>query len=161
MNNVIRNAWVALGLALSVAAFAAPPVAPVRDTPETMHGVTVHDPYRYFENVKDPEVQAWMKAQGDNARQVLDAIPGHDAMLARIKQLSDATGDVVGTITRMPGGRTFYMRRVKGERQFKLMLREAGRADRVLVDPQLEQDRTGVPHAVNWWVPSWDVRYLA
>src|SRR5690349_22122340 len=104
----------ALGLTLAAAsAISAPPVAPVRDQVETMHGVTVHDPYRYFENAKDPEVIAWMKAQGDYARQQLDAIPGRDAILKRIVELSDAQGDVVGTVTRMPQGKTFYMRRVK------------------------------------------------
>ena len=149
------------GLNLAASAFAAPPVAPVRDTPETLHGVTVHDPYRYMENVKDPEVLAWMKAQGDYARSTLDAIPGRDAILRRIVELTAATGNAVGEVVRMPGGRLFYMTRVKGERQFKLMLREPGRADRVLVDPQKEQDRTGVPHAVNWFVPSWDGGHVA
>lgn len=41
---------------------AAAPVAPVRDVEQTLHGVTVHDPYRYFENLKDPEVQTWLRA---------------------------------------------------------------------------------------------------
>src|SRR6202008_2921760 len=72
----------------------------------------------------------------------------------------DAQGDVVGTVVRMPGGKTFYMRRVKGEKQYKLMLRE-GRKDRVLADPQAEEKQTGVPHANNWFVPSWDARYVA
>lgn len=152
----------AFGLTLAAAtAFAAPPVAPVRDTVETHHGVTVHDPYRYFENSKDPQVQAWIKAQGEFARQQLDAIPGRAAILRRIVELSDAEGDVVGSVVRMPGDHVFYMRRVKGERQFKLVLRTQDGKDRVLVDPQVEQDRTGVPHAVNWFVPSWDAKYVA
>jgi prolyl oligopeptidase len=152
----------ALGLTLAaLSSFAAPPVAPVRDTPETIHGVTVHDPYRYMENVKDPEVLAWMKAQGDYARTTLDAIPGRDALLKRIVELTASTGNAVGEVIRMPGGKLFFMTRIKGEKQFKLMLREPGHADRVLVDPQKEQDRTGVPHAVNWFVPSWDGQYVA
>jgi len=36
---------------------ASPPVAPVGEVHDTLHGVVVHDPYRYFENVKAPEVQ--------------------------------------------------------------------------------------------------------
>jgi prolyl oligopeptidase len=156
-----KLATLSFGLILAASTFAAPPVAPVRDTAETMHGVTVHDPYRYFENAKDPEVVAWMKAQGDYARQQLDAIPGQGAILKRIVALSDAQGDVVGEIIRMPGDRTFYFRRVKGERQYKLMLREKGGKDRVLVDPQKEEKSTGVPHAINWFVPSWDANYVA
>ncbi|HUR90421.1 MAG TPA: prolyl oligopeptidase family serine peptidase [Ramlibacter sp.] len=160
MNHKLMPLLAGLTLAAS-SSFAAPPVAPVRDTPETMHGVTVHDPYRYMENVKDPEVLAWMKGQGDYARSTLDAIPGRDAILKRIVELTASTGDVVGEVQRFPGGKTFFMKRVKGERQYKLMLREAGHKDRVLVDPQKEQDRTGVPHAVNWFTPSWDGQYIA
>jgi prolyl oligopeptidase len=145
---------------LSIAAFAGPPVAPVRDTPETLHGVTLHDPYRYMENVNDAEVLAWMKGQSEFARNTLDAIPGRDAILQRIIELSNGAGDVVGEVTRMPARRTFYMKRAAGERQFKLVLRE-GAKDRVLVDPEKEQDRTGVPQAINWYVPSWDGKYLA
>ena len=51
------------------AAPAALPIAPVRDVTQVLHGVTVHDPYRYLENVKDPEVQAWLRAQGEGTRQ--------------------------------------------------------------------------------------------
>src|SRR5438105_9328325 len=116
---MIKLTTLAIGLTMAATAassFAAPPVAPVRDQVETLHGVTVHDPYRYFENAKDPEVQSWLKAQGDYARQTLDAIPGRDRLLARVTELTNATGDVIGGIDRMPGGKTFYMRRVKGER---------------------------------------------
>ncbi len=153
----------ALGLTLAAVlatALAAPPAAPVRDTAETISGVTVHDPYRYFENVKDPEVQAWLKAQGEYARKSLDAIPGREAMLKRITELSTQSGDAIGRIVRMPGGRDFYLVRPRGERQFKLVLREGGK-DRVLVDPQVETARTGVPHAVNYFVPSWDGKHVA
>jgi len=33
--------------------------------------------------------------------------------------------------------------------------------ERVLVDPEIEAARTGVPHALNYFVPSWDGRYVA
>jgi prolyl oligopeptidase len=33
-----------------------PPVAPVRTVTDTYFGTTVADPYRYMENMKDPEV---------------------------------------------------------------------------------------------------------
>jgi prolyl oligopeptidase len=39
-----------------VAAPASPEAAPVRVVSDTHFGVTVQDPYRYLENMKDPEV---------------------------------------------------------------------------------------------------------
>jgi hypothetical protein len=32
----------------------------VRDVTDTHFGVAVHDPYRYMENLEDPEVAAWI-----------------------------------------------------------------------------------------------------
>ncbi|MBG9388995.1 prolyl oligopeptidase family serine peptidase [Caenimonas aquaedulcis] len=151
----------ALALALS-SALAAPPVAPVRDVPENLHGTTVHDPYRYFENIKDTGVQAWLKGQGDYARQVLDRIEGRAALEKRIAEYSASAGDSINAIVRMPGDKIFYLKRPRGERQFKLVMREGLQgAEKVLVDPEAETARTGTPHAVNYFVPSWDGQHVA
>ena len=45
------------------------PVAPIKEVVDTFHGVAVKDPYRYLESIKTPEVQAWLKGQGDAARE--------------------------------------------------------------------------------------------
>ena len=73
-----------------------PPVAPVRNVSETFFGSTVVDPYRYLEDVKNPDVIAYMKAQGEFARKTLDAIPGRVAMLERINTLSEAGVSITG-----------------------------------------------------------------
>src|SRR4029453_3403569 len=54
---------------------AAPPVAPVKPVTDTYFGVTVTDPYRYMENMKDPDVAAWVKAQADYTHALLSKIP--------------------------------------------------------------------------------------
>ena len=159
-----------LGLAPCLAAMAslafatAPdlPVAPVRDVVQVLHGVTVHDPYRYMENVKDPEVQSWLRAQGQVTRQTLDRIELRDRLQKRIEQLSTASGDTIDKVVRMPRDRVYYLKRPKGEKQFKLMMRSGlSGAEKVLVDPERLARRSGVPHAVNYFVPSWDGRHLA
>ncbi|MEI8327447.1 MAG: hypothetical protein WCH44_19190, partial [Betaproteobacteria bacterium] len=137
MHSVLRRATIAL-LSCSVAftTMAAAPVAAVRDLVQTLHGVTVHDPYRYFENLKDPEVQAWLKGQGEYARQALDRIEGRDALEQRIAAISGASGDKLSGIVRMPGERIYYLKRGSGEKQFKLVLRVGLHGgERVLADP--------------------------
>ena len=137
-------------------------VAPVRNVTDLLHGVPVSDPYRYMENVKDPLVQAWLKAQGDAARNTLDRIAGRDAFLKRIEALDAEQGDVVREVVRLAGGEVFYLQRSRGERQFKLMLRRSLQgAAQVLVDPELMAKRTGVPHAINYFSPSWDGKHVA
>ena len=110
-STLCRFALALLACTAACPALAAPPVAAVRDVVQTLHGVTVHDPYRYFENLKDPEVQAWLKGQGEHARQTLDRIDGRDQMEQRIAELSAASGDKLSDLVRMPGERIYYLKR--------------------------------------------------
>jgi prolyl oligopeptidase len=136
--------------------------APVRNVTDQLHGVAVQDPYRYMENVRDPAVQRWLKAQGDVARQALDAIPVRAAILKRIEALDAQRGDVVGDVTRLANGQVFYLKRASGERQFKLVMRHSLQApEQVLVDTTRISQKTGVPHAINHFTPSWDGQHVA
>ena len=65
----------------------APPAAPVRPVVDDYFGTKVTDPYRYMENLSEPEVQAWMKGQDSFTRATLDEISGHKQLLARIREL--------------------------------------------------------------------------
>ncbi len=138
------------------------PIAPVRDVTQVLHGVTVHDPYRYLEDVKSPEVQTWLRAQGDVTRHTLDRIDLRGLLLKRIETLSAATGDSVNSVVRMSRDRVYYLKRPRGAKQFKLMMRTGlSGVEKVLVDPEADSKRTGVPHAVNYFVPSWDGKHMA
>ena len=79
------------------------PKAPVRNVEETFFGTKVDDPYRYFENTKDPDVAAWMKAQSDRAHAVLNSIGGRDALLAKIEQYDSSVAARVSGVTRIAG----------------------------------------------------------
>ncbi len=151
------------GMATAEAATgSAAPVAPVRNVTDQLHGVAVQDPYRYLENVRDPAVQRWLKAQGKVARQALDAIPVRASILKRIEALDAQRGDVVGDITRLANGQLFYLKRAKGERQFKLVMRQSLQApEQVLVDTARISQKTGMPHAINYFTPAWDGQHVA
>lgn len=141
---------------------AAPPPAEVRNVPTTLHGRSVPDPYRWLEDTQKPAVQNWLRGQGDFSRSVLDRIDGREAIAQRLAELSDARGDAIRSVVRMPGERYYYLKRKVGERQFKLVMREGLQgAEKLLVDPEVEARRSGVPHAINYFRPSWDGRHLA
>ena len=127
-----------------------------------MFGVSVADPYRNLEDQKSPDTRAWLKAEGDYAADVLSRIEGREAIARRIDELDRSAGDSIRDVVRMPGGRIYYLRRKSGESQLKLVMRDglAG-AERVLVDPEALAKASGVPHALNYFVPSWDGRTLA
>jgi len=147
----------------SLAALAGPPAAPVRDVTQTLHGVTVHDPYRDFEDVKSPATQSWLKAQSESAEATLATMPEREKLAERIEALSRSTGDLVREVVRLPGERLFYLKREAGHPQFRLITRTGLTGpERVLVDPEeMTRRAKGVPHAINYFMPSWDGKRVA
>ncbi|MFN9140883.1 MAG: prolyl oligopeptidase family serine peptidase [Betaproteobacteria bacterium] len=140
---------------------APPPPFAAGNTTDTYFGTTVADPYRALEEVKNPQVQAWMKAQGEFARARLDAIPGRAELLKRL-QMYDAVAARVASVERRPGELYFYERRGVTDDQFKLYVRRGLQGqERLLVDPEQLYNLTGTPHAINWFVPSFTGRYVA
>jgi prolyl oligopeptidase len=57
------------------------------DVVDDFHGTSVPDPYRWLENVEDPDVVAWVEAQNERAHAHLDTLPGRDALAARLLEL--------------------------------------------------------------------------
>ena len=149
-------------IVMSAALAASPPPAPSQPVTELLHGISIADPYRNLEDVKNPQTQEWLKAQGAYAADQLGRIDGRAAMAMRVESLSKASGDSVRGVTRMPGERIYYLKRKVGENQLKLMLRVGlNGPERILVDPEKMAQATGVPHAINYFVPSWDGKTLA
>jgi prolyl oligopeptidase len=111
------------------------PLAPVKPVIEDYHGTKVADPYRYMENLKDPEVQSWMKAQNDYTRSALARISGREQMMARIRELDQSVPQVGAG--RLPGDMYFLLKMLPGENTSKLYLRRGlNGQDRLLVDPE-------------------------
>lgn len=90
---VLANAavWLPINAAQKGATPERPPVAPVGPVTDDYYGAKVVDDYRYMEELKDREVQKWMKAQADYTRETLDALPVYPALLKRIAELDAPT----------------------------------------------------------------------
>lgn len=150
-------AGAAAALSLSV-----PEPFPQRPVVDFYFGTPVVDPYRDLENLEDPAVAAWMKAQAEHTRTQLDLVPGRAALLARITELDRAVAARVVNVQRRPGGLHFYEKREAADNQFKLVVRRGTAGpERVLVDPEEAQRRTGAPHAISWFEASRSGRYVA
>lgn len=141
-----------------------PPAAPVRPVTDDYHGTKIVDPYRYMENLKDPEVQAWVKAQDNYTRAALERIPGRQQLLARIQQLDQTVPQVQAQ--RLPGDLYLIMKRNPTEILYKLYLRRGlNGEDKLLVDPEkvaLAAPNQGKgKNAIQYSFPSRDSRYVA
>ena len=110
----------------------APPATPSRPVVDVVHGVKLTDPYRWLENGRDPEVEAWTRRQHETTVSWLDAnapaVTGlHDELVAYFDR----------DITQPPffkKGREFFYRTRKGEAQAKVYTRIDGR-EQLIFDP--------------------------
>jgi len=118
-----------------------PPATRTEAVVDTLHGVPVADPYRWLEDQEAPEVRAWIAAQHARTRFVLDQIPGRERVVRRLEGLVKIDRFEPPTAR---GGRYFFARRLAGQEQFTICLREGAKGrDEVLVDPySLSPDHT-------------------
>jgi prolyl oligopeptidase len=63
------------------------PRARVVDVVDDYHGVKVADPYRWLEDLDAPETRAFLGAENRLTDSVLGALPGRDALRARLSEL--------------------------------------------------------------------------
>ncbi|HEX5546377.1 MAG TPA: prolyl oligopeptidase family serine peptidase [Ktedonobacterales bacterium] len=135
-----------------------PPRARVEIVRDEYFGRVIEDPYRWMENYKDEEAQAWLHQQADHAAQVLGALPERDALLARITELSDA-GPEMRNLS-VAGGRVFALRQNPGENLPRLVMYTAPDApETTLLDPNAMSGETHT--AIDWFAPSCDGRLVA
>jgi prolyl oligopeptidase len=141
---------------------ASPPVAPVRPVTDDYYGSKVVDPYRYMENLKDPEVLAWFKAQDDYTRAVLARVPGRQQLLERIKQLDQSAPYQVFGLKRYQSEKYYYQKMLATEDVSKLYERDGlSGSEKLLVDPGQFVTLPGTHYSLNYYDPSYDGRYVA
>ena len=123
------------------------------------HAADAADPFRALERSGDPATQSFFRDQAQHTRHALDALPGHAALAARIRELSDAQTSITHVV--LAAGRVFYLKTGAGEAVASLCMREGfGGAERVLVDPQ-HRPAGEAPTTIDWFVPAPDGRHVA
>jgi len=92
-----------------------------------LFGKTYNDPYRWLENLKDADVEAWFKAQAELTDGLLAKIPGRDALVQEWLALDKLKPAEYSSI-HYEHGRVFYKKTLGGENVGKLYFRRAGTA---------------------------------
>src|SRR4030095_8760769 len=136
-----------------------PPETAVREVTDRYFGTDLVDPYRWLEDLKSPEVAAWMKAQNDYTHSTLDRIPGRERLRARIAQLDD-TGVRISNLQSY-SGRWFYLKQTPGDDLRKLYMREGSLgSERLLLDPQT-LTANSVHFSIDYFQASPDAKLIA
>src|SRR5215831_1677824 len=129
------------------------------DAADTYFGHTYRDPYRWLENLQDPEVATWFKAQADLTDRLLAKIPGRDELVKEwtaLDKLNPATYSAV----RYENGRVFYKKTLGGENVGKLYWRQGWKGEeKLLFDPTTY--KPGVTTTIQSILPSLDGRHMA
>jgi prolyl oligopeptidase len=130
-----------------------PPIARRDDVVDVVHGVEVADPYRWLEDGDAADTQAWVAAQNNHTRVVLDALPARVGLADRFAELFGAGTAVAPSIR---GRQLFSLERWGLHEQAVLVVRSVdGDAEpRTLLDPHtLTGDATT---SLDWYAPSLD-----
>jgi prolyl oligopeptidase len=128
------------------------------DVVDEQFGERVADPYRWLENDvrQDPQVRAWVDAQNAASSAFLSALPGREAIRARMTQLYNY--ERFGT-PKKAGNFYFYTRNDGLQNQSGLWVREGlNGTPRLLIDPN-SWARDGAT-ALAEWDPSEDGSHL-
>src|SRR6266404_1741095 len=129
------------------------------DAEDTYFGKTYKDPYRWLENLKDKNVEAWFKAQADLTDKLLGKIPGREALVDEWMALDKLKPAAYSSIN-YEDGRVFYKKTLGGENVGKLYFREGWNGtEKLLFDPGTY--KTGVVMTIESIVPSWDGKHVA
>jgi len=151
-------AFVASAATAVSAALLPMPLAKQIPVTDTYYGRTVVDPYRWMEATpQSPDFVAFMKANNDRTRGVLDSLPGRAKLVTRLTQLANTAVSSSGVV--LHHGTYFYRRTPQGANSSKLFVRVgATGTERVLVDPDT---MTGPRQAISYFTPSNDGTHVA
>lgn len=137
------------------------PIAPIHSVTDNYFGTEIVDNYRYMENFNDPVVQQWVKAQADYTIETLAQLPGRDAFFDRMMELDASVPAKIFSIIRLANGNIFYLKMDARADVAKLYMRSSMDSPEILlVDPDRFRQETGNIHAINFFNPSGDGKYI-
>lgn len=133
------------------------PAAPRGNVVDDYHGVSVADPYRWFEDPNSPDTRNWVSAENALAQPYLEALPQRAWLGNRLKQLWNY--ERFG-VPEEEGGKYFFLRNDGTQDQSVLYVANGLNASpHVLVDPNGKREDATI--ALSEWVASPDGKLLA
>lgn len=128
------------------------------DASDTYFGINYKDPYRWLEDIKEPNAEFWFKAQANYTDQIMNTINGRDELIAEWKKLDKMQPPVIYYPIK-EGGRIFYQKRMPEEKVSKVYYRENIDAqEQLLFDPLTFVE--GKTLSVQSLIPSYDGKKL-
>ena len=97
-----------------------PPATEAKAVTETIHGMTVTDPYRWLEDAKAPETRAWIDGQMKYTEQYLSQVKIRPEIVSELTRLERVESYSIPTER---GGNYFFKKRLADENQGSIYVR--------------------------------------
>jgi prolyl oligopeptidase len=134
-----------------------PPSAHAKPVEDTYFGVTVSDPYRYMENLKDTTVQQWLKQQSEYTRGILKSIPGRQGLINTMVQFDKRKSAQIENVIITDNDRYFYLKTTPDDETGKLFYRDGFKGTEILLyDPLSYSTDTAKKYVISTFSPSID-----
>ncbi|WP_292008497.1 prolyl oligopeptidase family serine peptidase [Chryseobacterium sp.] len=112
------------------------PETPQKPVTDNYFGTKITDNYRWLEDLKDPSVQNWFKAQADFSHSIIDKIPNREELYKQMKDIQAMNGDSFGVIMQRQNT-YFYTKTKKNENLSKLYSVDLSTEKEILIfDPE-------------------------
>src|SRR5580693_1771944 len=109
-----------------------PPATEAKPVTETIHGVTLTDPYRWLEDPKSPETRAWIAEQMKYTEEYLSQVKIRPHIIQDLGRLERVESYDIPTER---GGRYFFKKRLADENQGSIYVRHGLHGDDIrLID---------------------------
>jgi prolyl oligopeptidase len=100
------------------------PITKTVDSSDTWHNITIKDPYRWLEDLKNEETINWFKAQNDFTNKELDKLPLADEIYNEFIKFDSIQTDFITRVRQV--GNTFYYFNLKANDAKKIMYKRIG-----------------------------------
>lgn len=128
------------------------------DQTDDYFGTIVEDPYRWLEDDRSAETEAWVKAQNEVTFGYLDEIPYREKIRTRLEQVWNYPKM---SVPFTKAGHTLYFKNDGLQNQSVLFIKVNGEEEKVLIDPNTLSDDGTVALAAGMYSISKDGKYFA
>ncbi len=126
------------------------------------HNQNIEDPYRYVENLSNPEVKEWIDTQNKISHSFLNGIEKRQFLINKQIELDQKNEFVVSKLTVTNNDHYFYLKRLPSENVAKLYHRTSFSNEEVLLyDPISFFPSENKEFLINYFQPDWEGAKIA
>jgi len=132
-------------------------ILPTKIVIDEYHGQQIEDPYRYVENLENPEVTKWIDQENNISNTTLNAIEQKQSLIDKQIEFDNKKIFTISKLRVTENNKYFYLKRLSKDNIPKLYYREAFDAKEIMLyDPKDFKPNTNSEFVINYIKPNWD-----